>query len=104
SAAQRELKEETGHSVNGEYIELKTVQQKGGKLVYAWAIEGDFDANQIVSNTFRQEFPYKSGKWQTYPEVDKAGWFSYEEAIKKINPAQVAFIEELGALLKNGKV
>lgn len=95
AAAKRELHEETGHSVKGDFIELKTIQQKGGKLVFAWAVEGDIDANNIVSNTFKQEFPYKSGKWNTYPEVDKAGWFDYEEAIKKINPAQAAFIEEV---------
>ena len=95
AAAKRELQEETGQSVDGDFIELKTVQQKGGKLVFAWAVEGDIDANNIVSNTFSQEFPYKSGKWNTYPEVDKAGWFRYQEAIKKINTAQVAFIEEV---------
>jgi predicted NUDIX family NTP pyrophosphohydrolase len=69
-------------------------------MVYAWAVEGDADAEQIVSNTFKQEWPYKSGKWITIPEVDKAGWFSIEEIKEKMNPAQVEFIEELVEKLK----
>ena len=95
AAAQREFKEETGQKVSGDFLELKTIEQKSGKLVYAWAVEGDIDASRIVSNTFKQEWPYKSGKWQTYPEVDKAGWFSMEEARKLINQAQVALLEDL---------
>jgi predicted NUDIX family NTP pyrophosphohydrolase len=95
TVAKREFQEETGQSVDGEFQGLKPVQQKGGKLVYAWAVEGDADTNNIVSNTFKQEWPYKSGKWITIPEVDKAGWFGVEEAKEKMNPAQVAFIEEL---------
>lgn len=100
SAARREFKEETGIAINGDFLELKTIQQKSGKLVYAWAVEGDMDASKIVSNTFKQEWPYKSGKWNTYPEVDKAGWFSVEEAKEKINPAQVALIDDLIEKLK----
>jgi predicted NUDIX family NTP pyrophosphohydrolase len=95
TVAKREFHEETGQSVDGDFQGLKPVQQKGGKLVYAWAVEGDADTNNIVSNTFKQEWPYKSGKWITIPEVDKAGWFGVEEAKEKMNPAQVAFIEEL---------
>lgn len=95
AAAQREFEEETGKKIAGDFIELKTIRQKGGKLVYAWAVEGDIDAASVVSNTFKQEWPYKSGKWQTYPEVDKAGWFSVAEAKEKINAAQVALIDDL---------
>jgi predicted NUDIX family NTP pyrophosphohydrolase len=95
SAARREFQEETGKEISGSFIELKTIRQKGGKLVYAWAVEGDIDPDKIVSNTFRQEWPYKSGKWQSYPEVDKAGWFGVEEAKQKINPAQAALIDDL---------
>ena len=91
----REFNEETGQAISGDFIALKPIQQKGGKLVYAWAVEGDADADNIVSNTFRQEWPYKSGKWITIPEVDKAGWFDVEEAKEKINAAQVNFIDEL---------
>lgn len=95
SAAKREFEEETGQKIDGEFIALKTIQQKGGKLVYAWAVEGDMDAKNIISNTFKQEWPYKSGKWIIAAEVDKAGWFGEEEAKEKINAAQVALIEDL---------
>ena len=93
--ARREFNEETGQTVEGNFIELKPIKQKGGKMVYAWAVEGDADAENIVSNTLKQEWPYKSGKWITIPEVDKAGWFGVEEAKEKINVAQVNFIDEL---------
>jgi predicted NUDIX family NTP pyrophosphohydrolase len=95
TVAKREFQEETGQSVQGDFQELKPIQQKGGKMVYAWAVEGDVDADNIVSNTFKQEWPYKSGKWIIIPEVDKAGWFSVEEAREKMNAAQLAFVEEL---------
>jgi predicted NUDIX family NTP pyrophosphohydrolase len=94
-AAQREFLEETGQVVNGNFMELKAIQQKAGKLVYAWAVEGEADADNIVSNTFRQEYPYKSGKWITVPEVDKAAWFGLEEAREKLNPAQAALLDDL---------
>jgi predicted NUDIX family NTP pyrophosphohydrolase len=99
-AAQREFKEETGQEVKGDFVALKTVQQKGGKMVYAWAVEGEVDAGKIVSNTFKMEYPYKSGKWITVPEVDKAAWFTIEEAKEKINPAQVQLIDDLMTKLK----
>ncbi|MFL5809201.1 MAG: NUDIX domain-containing protein, partial [Flavisolibacter sp.] len=70
TAAKREFEEETGKKISGSFIELNPVKQKGGKLVYAWAIEGEIDADKIISNTYKIEWPYKSGKWQTYPEVD----------------------------------
>lgn len=95
AAAKREFNEETGQSVDGDFIELTPIKQKAGKVVYAWAVEGDADAENIVSNTFKTEWPYKSGKWITIPEVDKADWFDEEEAKEKINVAQAAFIEDL---------
>jgi predicted NUDIX family NTP pyrophosphohydrolase len=95
TVAKREFNEETGQIIDGDFIELKPIQQKGGKMVYAWAVEGDADAENIVSNTFRQEWPYKSGNWVTIPEVDKAGWFGVDEAKEKINPAQIELIEQL---------
>ena len=95
TVAKREFNEETGQTVDGNFFELEPVKQKGGKMVYAQAVEGDADAENIISNTFKQEWPYKSGKWITIPEVDKAGWFSLEEAKEKMNAAQVALIEEL---------
>ena len=95
AAAQREFEEEIGQKVTGKFLPLSPVKQKAGKMVYAWAVEAEVDADNIVSNSFRIEYPYKSGKWITVPEVDKAGWFSLEEAREKINPAQAAFLEEL---------
>ena len=99
-AAKREFTEETGQTVSGEFLALKTIQQKGGKLVLAWAVEANIDAEKIVSNTFRQEYPYKSGKWITIPEVDKAAWFGIDEAKEKINPAQAALLDDLVEKLK----
>src|SRR5687767_7155218 len=77
-AALREFREETGTTLNsnGHFIELKPVVQKAGKQVFAWAIEGNIDAASIQCNTFKVEWPYKSGQWKSYPEVDKAEWFS----------------------------
>lgn len=95
TVAKREFNEETGQTVEGNFIELTPIKQKGGKMVYAWAVEGDANAGNIVSNTFKTEWPYKSGKWITIPEVDKAGWFSVEEAKEKMNAAQVALIQDL---------
>lgn len=100
TAAKREFKEETGQTIDGDFTELITIQQKGGKRVFAWAVEGDADENNIVSNTFSQEWPYKSGKWMTFPEVDKAGWFGEEEAKEKINASQAALIDDLMRKLK----
>jgi predicted NUDIX family NTP pyrophosphohydrolase len=100
TVAKREFFEETGQAIDGNFVELKPIQQKGGKMVYAWAVEGNADPENIVSNTFKQEYPYKSGKWITIPEVDKAGWFSVEEAKEKMNAAQVEFVEQLIEHLK----
>ncbi|RYZ47868.1 MAG: NUDIX domain-containing protein, partial [Chitinophagaceae bacterium] len=99
-AAIREFKEETGQEVSGDFLELKPVKQKAGKMVYAWAVETEIDAETIVSNTFQVEYPYKSGKWITVPEVDKAAWFSVETAMEMINSAQAGLIVELLLKLK----
>jgi len=97
--AQRELKEETGISVKGKFIPLQCIKQKGGKLVYAWAIQADADVSEIKSNDFEMEWPPYSGKQSKFPEVDKAEWFDLETARKKINPAQISFINELETLV-----
>lgn len=94
-AAVREFREETGASLAGEFIELTSVRQKAGKVVSAWALEENIDPATIVSNTFPIEWPPKSGKWIQVPEVDKGEWFTLEVAKEKINPGQVAFLEEL---------
>jgi len=94
-AAKREFEEETGQAIEGNFIELKPVRLKSGKTVYAWAVEGDINHETITSNLFEMEWPPKSGKKQSFPEIDRAGWFEVEEAKLKINAAQAAFIEEL---------
>ncbi len=99
-AAIREFGEETGTVPEGSFIPLPAVVQKAGKMVLAWAVEGNLDAESIRSNHYKIQWPPNSGKWQSYPEVDKAGWFSEQEARLKINPAQAAFIDALQSLLK----
>ena len=104
-AAQREFREETGYALTGPFQPLSPIRQKGGKRVFAWAAPGDLDPAKIVSNTFVIEWPRKSGKQQTFPEVDKGGWFSLADARLIINPAQIAFLDELEEtiLRKDGK-
>jgi predicted NUDIX family NTP pyrophosphohydrolase len=97
-AAKREFEEEIGYKLHPEsnFIELGSVKQKGGKTVYGWAVEGDIDESHTVkSNTFPLEWAPKSGKWINVPEVDKAQFFSLEEAKIKIMEAQLPFIERL---------
>ncbi len=99
TAALREFTEETGCSLRGDFRPLAPITQKGGKTVLAWAGEGDCDAERITSNTFELEWPPHSGRMQTFPEVDRAGWFTAEEAKRKINPAQIALLDELVRIL-----
>lgn len=94
-AALREFEEETGTQLNGDFLELNPIVQKAGKQVFAFAQKGYLDAASIQCNTFKMEWPPKSGKWQQFPEVAKAAWFPVSVAKEKINPAQVAFIDEL---------
>lgn len=98
-AALREFEEETGCRPEGNFIPLSPVTQKGGKTVLAWAVEGDCEPGTIKSNTFTLEWPPGSGKMREYPEVDRAGWFTIEEAKQKINPAQFALLAELSAAI-----
>ncbi|HUR66168.1 MAG TPA: NUDIX domain-containing protein [Chitinophagaceae bacterium] len=100
-AAKREFLEETGIAISGTFINLTTIQQKSGKSVHAFAIEGDADAATISSNTFEIEWPPKSGRMQTFSEVDKAEWFSMEEAKEKILEGQVALLIELEEKVKS---
>ncbi len=103
AAAKREFAEETGCSPEGSFIVLAPVTQKGGKTVLAWAVEGDCDAERIRSNTFSLEWPPRSGKMREFPEVDRAGWFGYDEARRKMNAAQAALLDELAGMLAAGK-
>lgn len=101
-AARRELREETGYEASGAFLELEPVIQKGGKRVLAWAVSGDLEVETIRSNSFTMEWPPKSGKQAEFPEIDKAEWFGLETARKKINPAQIAFLNELEGNIKVG--
>jgi predicted NUDIX family NTP pyrophosphohydrolase len=94
-AAKREFQEETGFTPTGQFMPLKPVKQKSGKVVHAWMVEGDLDTASISSNSFTMEWPPKSGKLAEFPEVDRAEFFDLETAKKKINPAQAAFVTEL---------
>ncbi len=95
AAALRELREETGAAAEGPAIALGQVRQRGGKVVHAWAVRGDFDPDELRSNTFEIEWPRGSGKTRSFPEVDRAAWFDLAEARRRILPAQVAFLDEL---------
>jgi predicted NUDIX family NTP pyrophosphohydrolase len=96
AAARREFTEELGAPVPaGELIDLGEVRQPGGKLVRAWAAAGDLDAGQVRSNTFALEWPPRSGRVREYPEVDRAGWFTLEQARERINSGQVPLLERL---------
>lgn len=102
SAARREFEEETGLKAHGRFIPLTEVKLKSGKVIHAWAFEGDCDPEQIRSNLFSMQWPPRSGKQQEFPEVDRAGWFDLEEAKKKLNPGQTGLLEELEAVLSKG--
>ena len=99
-AAIRECQEETGIIAEGNFIELTPVKQKSGKLVYAWAIEADIDPAGITSNTFEMEWPPRSGIKKSFPEIDRAEWFSAKDAELKIIEGQLPLIRELKVLLQ----
>ena len=96
TAAKREIEEETGVRPEGEFIPLGRVTQPGGKVVTAWALEGDCSTT-IRSNTFSMEWPPKSGQWREFPEVDRANWFPLPEARGRIHKGQIEFLERLMA-------
>ena len=94
-AAKREVEEETGYVIEGEFKPLDPVRQPSGKIVYAWAVRSDVDAAAIESNAFSVEWPPKSGKVKEFPEVDRAEWFSIDIARRKILKGQVLFLDQL---------
>jgi predicted NUDIX family NTP pyrophosphohydrolase len=100
SAAQREFEEETGVKPHGDFIPLGDCRQPGGKIVKAWAVEGDLDTACIRSNSFSLEWPPKSGKMREFPEVDRAEWFSIGAAREKILEGQANFLDQLVSLLQ----
>ena len=102
AAARREFEEELGTAAPaGAAADLGEVRQKGGKVVRAFAMPGDLDAEQIHSNTFALEWPPRSGRTIDVPEVDRAEWFSLDEAGKKINPAQAELLTRLAAAVQS---
>jgi predicted NUDIX family NTP pyrophosphohydrolase len=100
AAARREFTEETGFPAAGEFIPLTPLKQPSGKVIAAWAFEGDCDADAVKSNTFTMEWPPRSGKTREFPEIDRAGWFTLEEAKGKIIKGQAGFLEEMKEILK----
>ncbi len=97
AAALREFAEELGTPAPTDvrYAELGSVRQRGGKVVTVWAAEADFDASDITSNTFEMEWPPRSGRRESFPEIDRAAWFELAVARLKIVPAQVEFLDRL---------
>ena len=98
AAAKREFTEETGLVVDGEFQKLDPVTQPNGKIVHAWALEGDVDATRITSNTFTMEWPPRSGRQAEFPEVDRAQWFTIDVAREKLTKGQVSLLDQLTAL------
>ena len=94
-AAVREFKEETGFDALGPFRPLAPVRQKSGKTVHAFAFEADFDPGTFTSNRFEMEWPPRSGKLRSFPEIDRVGWFALPEAMQKIIAYQRPFLQEL---------
>ena len=99
SAAKREFLEETGFAIDGDFASLSEIKQAGGKIVSAWALEGDIDPLHLKSNSFEIEWPPKSGRLTQFPEVDRGAWFSIDAARVKVRAAQAPFLDRLLALL-----
>jgi predicted NUDIX family NTP pyrophosphohydrolase len=95
AAAKREFAEETGHKTRGKARPLGEATQPGGKIVHVWAVEGDLDAGSLKSNMFEMEWPPRSGRRQSFPELDRAGWFGINEARAKILKGQAVFLDRL---------
>ncbi len=99
AAARRELEEETGFTAPGVATAVGNIRQRGGKVVHAWAVRGDADPARLRSNHFEAEWPPRSGKRQSFPEVDRAAWFGLVEARRRILPAQAELLDRLAAAL-----
>jgi predicted NUDIX family NTP pyrophosphohydrolase len=99
AAAKREFQEETGFGVTGTFMELGSIRQKSGKVVVAWAVEGDCDPAQLTSNTCEIEWPPRSGKRLAVPEIDRGSWFSVNDARTYIRPEQIPLLEALDSRL-----
>jgi predicted NUDIX family NTP pyrophosphohydrolase len=101
AAARREFEEETGWAARGDFFPLQPIRQKGGKVVHAWAFEGDCDPASIRSNTFTMQWPPNSGRQAEFPEADRAEFFDLETAREKVNRGQVALLDQLVEQLEN---
>ena len=99
AAALREFEEETGVIIAGTPLALQPVRQPSGKIIRAWALEGDLDPATVKSNTFSLEWPPRSGRQQEFPEIDRVAWLPVEEARRKIVPGQVPLLEQLALQL-----
>jgi predicted NUDIX family NTP pyrophosphohydrolase len=100
ATAQREFTEETNFIAVGQFIALAPVKQKSGKIVHAWAFEADFDLSSFASNAFEMEWPPKSGRRQSFPEIDRIAYFALAAAVTKILPYQLPFVRELEQRLR----
>ena len=100
AVARREFEEETGRTIDGRFVTLTPIRQRGGKVVQAFAVEGDVLLEGLASNTFTIEWPPRSGRMQSFPEVDRYGWFALDEARRKINDSQRALLDELTSMLR----
>jgi predicted NUDIX family NTP pyrophosphohydrolase len=98
-AAKREVAEETGLQLEGPFLALAPQKQPGGKIVSAWAVEGEADPASLRSNSFALEWPPRSGKTQSFPEIDRAAWFDLETARRKIHRGQIGFLDDLAERL-----
>lgn len=103
AAARREFREEVGQDIAGVFIALTPCRQPSRKTIHAWAVEGEVDAEALVSNEFQLEWPPRSGRMQRFPEVDAGAWFAFDEAKGRIQPGQLPILEELAQLLEESR-
>jgi predicted NUDIX family NTP pyrophosphohydrolase len=102
-AARREFQEETGFAPSGVFHPLAPIKQAGGKMVHAWAVEGNLDADAVHSNTYKLQWPPHSGQWRDYPEVDRAAWLPLPQARIKLLKSQLPLLDQLEHLLGNAR-
>lgn len=102
ACARREFQEETGFAPTGPYTPLPPLKQAGGKMVHAWAVQGDCDPAMLRSNSFTMEWPPRSGRRREFVELDRAAWYSLDEARRRILPSQAPLLDALERLLSRG--